>query len=30
MTPDLFGRFLADDITKWERVVKISGAKPDQ
>jgi tripartite-type tricarboxylate transporter receptor subunit TctC len=30
MTPDAFGRFLADDIVKWERVVKISGAKPDQ
>ena len=30
MTPDEFGRFLADDIVKWERVVKISGAKPDQ
>ncbi len=30
MTPDEFGRFLADDIAKWERIVKISGAKPDQ
>jgi tripartite-type tricarboxylate transporter receptor subunit TctC len=30
MTPDEFGKFLADDITKWERIVKISGAKPDQ
>ena len=30
MTPDEFGRFLATDITKWERIVKISGAKPDQ
>jgi tripartite-type tricarboxylate transporter receptor subunit TctC len=30
MTPDEFGRFLADDIVKWERVVRISGAKPDQ
>jgi tripartite-type tricarboxylate transporter receptor subunit TctC len=30
MTPEEFGRFLADDITKWERIVKISGAKPDQ
>jgi tripartite-type tricarboxylate transporter receptor subunit TctC len=30
MTPDAFGRFLADDIAKWERIVKISGAKPDQ
>jgi tripartite-type tricarboxylate transporter receptor subunit TctC len=30
MTPDVLGRFLADDIAKWERIVKISGAKPDQ
>ncbi len=30
MTPDEFGRFLADDIAKWDRIVKISGAKPDQ
>jgi tripartite-type tricarboxylate transporter receptor subunit TctC len=30
MTADEFGRYLADDIVKWERIVKISGAKPDQ
>jgi tripartite-type tricarboxylate transporter receptor subunit TctC len=30
MTPDEFGRYLTDDIVKWERIVKISGAKPDQ
>jgi tripartite-type tricarboxylate transporter receptor subunit TctC len=30
MTPDAFGRFIADDIVKWERIVKISGARPDQ
>jgi len=30
MTPDEFGKFLADDIVKWEKVVKVSGAKPDQ
>ena len=30
MTPEAFGRFLAGDIVKWERVVRISGAKPDQ
>jgi tripartite-type tricarboxylate transporter receptor subunit TctC len=30
MTPDEFGKYIADDIVKWERVVKISGAKPDQ
>jgi len=30
MKPDEFGRFLVEDIAKWERIVKISGAKPDQ
>ena len=30
MTPEAFGRYLAEDIAKWERIVKISGAKPDQ
>ncbi|HXF78295.1 MAG TPA: tripartite tricarboxylate transporter substrate binding protein [Usitatibacter sp.] len=30
MTPDEFGRFLREDIEKWARVVKISGAKPDR
>jgi len=30
MTPDAFARFIADDIVKWERIVKISGARPDQ
>ena len=30
MTPEEFGRYLGDDIAKWERIVKISGAKPDQ
>ena len=30
MTPSEFGKYLADDIVKWERVVRISGAKPDQ
>ena len=30
MTPDDFGRFLREDIEKWARVVKISGAKADQ
>jgi tripartite-type tricarboxylate transporter receptor subunit TctC len=29
MTPDEFGRYLAEDVAKWERIVKISGAKPD-
>ncbi|MDQ2961958.1 MAG: tripartite tricarboxylate transporter substrate binding protein [Pseudomonadota bacterium] len=30
MTPEEFGKYVADDIVKWERIVKISGAKPDQ
>ena len=30
MTPDEFGRYLNDDIVKWERIVKLAGAKPDQ
>ena len=30
MTPDEFGRFMRDDIEKWARIVKISGARPDQ
>ena len=30
MTPDEFSRYVADDIVKWERIVKLSGAKPDQ
>jgi tripartite-type tricarboxylate transporter receptor subunit TctC len=30
MTPDQFRSFVADDIVKWERIVRISGAKPDQ
>ena len=30
MTPDEFARFMSSDIAKWERIVKISGAKPDQ
>src|SRR6266568_975828 len=30
MTPDAFGKYVAEDIVKWERIVKISGAKPDQ
>jgi tripartite-type tricarboxylate transporter receptor subunit TctC len=30
MTPDEFGHFLREDIEKWARVVKVSGAKPDQ
>ena len=30
MAPDAFGRFLADDIVKWERIVKLSGARADR
>jgi tripartite-type tricarboxylate transporter receptor subunit TctC len=30
MAPDQFGKYIANDIVKWERIVKISGAKPDQ
>jgi tripartite-type tricarboxylate transporter receptor subunit TctC len=30
MNPEEFGRYIVDDITKWERIVKISGAKADQ
>jgi tripartite-type tricarboxylate transporter receptor subunit TctC len=30
MTSEEFGKYIADDIVKWERIVKISGAKPDQ
>jgi tripartite-type tricarboxylate transporter receptor subunit TctC len=30
MTPDAFARFMTSDIAKWDRIVKISGAKADQ
>jgi tripartite-type tricarboxylate transporter receptor subunit TctC len=30
MTPEEFSRYVAEDIVKWERIVKLSGAKPDQ
>jgi tripartite-type tricarboxylate transporter receptor subunit TctC len=30
MTPQAFTQFLEDDIRKWERVVKISGARADK
>jgi len=30
MTPDEFSRYVADDIVKWEKVVKVSGAKVDR
>jgi tripartite-type tricarboxylate transporter receptor subunit TctC len=30
MSPDEFARFMREDVDKWARIVKISGAKPDQ
>jgi len=30
MSPPEFARYLEQDIVKWERIVRISGAKPDQ
>jgi tripartite-type tricarboxylate transporter receptor subunit TctC len=30
MTPEEFARFIDEDIAKWARIVRISGAKPDQ
>jgi hypothetical protein len=30
MSADEFARFMRDDIEKWARIVRISGAKPDQ
>jgi hypothetical protein len=30
MSTDEFTRYLNQDIEKWARIVKISGAKPDQ
>jgi tripartite-type tricarboxylate transporter receptor subunit TctC len=30
MNPEEFGRYIVDDIAKWERIVRISGAKADQ
>jgi len=30
MTPAEFDKYIADDIVKWERVVRIAGVKPDQ
>ncbi|HEY1325579.1 MAG TPA: tripartite tricarboxylate transporter substrate binding protein [Casimicrobiaceae bacterium] len=30
MTPEAFTKYLDDDIVKWERVVRISGARPDR
>jgi tripartite-type tricarboxylate transporter receptor subunit TctC len=30
MSPDEFGHYIREDIEKWARIVKISGAKPDR
>jgi tripartite-type tricarboxylate transporter receptor subunit TctC len=30
MTPDEFSRYVGDDIAKWEKVIKLSGAKVDR
>jgi tripartite-type tricarboxylate transporter receptor subunit TctC len=30
MSPEEFARFIREDIEKWARIVKISGAKPDR
>ena len=30
MSPDEFGHFMREDIEKWARVVKVSGAKADR
>jgi len=30
MPPDDFSRYVSDDIAKWEKVVKVSGAKADK
>jgi hypothetical protein len=30
MSTSEFQKYLTDDIAKWDRIVKISGAKPDQ
>jgi tripartite-type tricarboxylate transporter receptor subunit TctC len=30
MTPEEFGKYVEGDIAKWEKVIKVSGAKPDR
>jgi len=30
MSPDEFGKYLHQDIEKWARIVKVSGAKADR
>jgi len=30
MSPEEFTKYVAGDIAKWEKVIKVSGAKPDR
>jgi tripartite-type tricarboxylate transporter receptor subunit TctC len=30
MSPDAFSKYMQDDIAKWARIVKLSGAKADR
>jgi tripartite-type tricarboxylate transporter receptor subunit TctC len=30
MSPGEFERYMNDDIAKWAKIVKLSGARPDQ
>jgi tripartite-type tricarboxylate transporter receptor subunit TctC len=30
MSPDDFSKYVSDDIAKWDKVIKVSGAKPDR
>ena len=30
MSPEAFCKYLSDDIVKWEKIVKLSGAQPDK
>jgi tripartite-type tricarboxylate transporter receptor subunit TctC len=30
MSPEEFARFMREDIEKWARIVKVSGARPDR
>jgi tripartite-type tricarboxylate transporter receptor subunit TctC len=30
MTPDEFAKYVTDDVAKWQKVIQVSGAKPDR
>jgi tripartite-type tricarboxylate transporter receptor subunit TctC len=30
MTPDEFSKYVTDDVAKWQKVIQVSGAKPDR